>query len=89
MLDALDSMKENEVYVCAGASPNYALWGELMSYAARYRGAVGAVMEGYSLTLKAFVKWDFHLLFRILWTGSRGARPRNRLRLPHTILQSG
>ena len=59
MLDALDSMKENEVYVCAGASPNYALWGELMSYAARYRGAVGAVMEGYSRDTKGICEMGF------------------------------
>jgi len=59
MLDALDSMKENEVYVCAGASPTYALWGELMSNAARYRGAVGAVMEGYSRDTKGTCEMGF------------------------------
>lgn len=48
MFDALDSMKDNEVYVCTGSSLNYACWGELMSTAARQRGAVGAVLEGYS-----------------------------------------
>jgi len=48
MFDALDSIQENEVYICTGASPNYACWGELMSTAAMQRGAVGAVIEGYS-----------------------------------------
>ena len=48
MFDALDSIRENEVYICTGASPNYACWGELMSTAAIHRGAVGAVVEGYS-----------------------------------------
>jgi len=48
MFEALDSLKENEVYVCAGASPNYATWGELMSTAALNHGAAGAVVEGYS-----------------------------------------
>jgi regulator of RNase E activity RraA len=48
MFDALDSIKENEVYLCTGSSPNYACWGELMSTAAMHRGAVGAVVEGYS-----------------------------------------
>ena len=48
MFDALDSMQPGEVYICTGASPNYACWGELMSTAARHRGAVGAVIEGYS-----------------------------------------
>lgn len=48
MFDALDSMRPGEVYICTGSSPNYACWGELMSTAARHRGAVGAVIEGYS-----------------------------------------
>lgn len=48
MFDALDSIKAGEVYICTGASPNYACWGELMSTAAMHRGATGAVVEGYS-----------------------------------------
>ena len=48
MFDALDSMQAGEVYICTGSSPNYACWGELMSTAALHRGAVGAVIEGYS-----------------------------------------
>ena len=27
MLEALDDLKSGEVYVCSGASPDYALWG--------------------------------------------------------------
>ncbi len=30
MLDALDDIKEDEVYICTGSSLNYALVGELM-----------------------------------------------------------
>jgi 4-hydroxy-4-methyl-2-oxoglutarate aldolase len=48
MLEALDDLKEGEVYVCAGASPRYALWGELMSIRAMKLGAAGAVCDGYS-----------------------------------------
>ena len=33
MLRALDDLRENEVYICSGSSPEYALWGELMSTA--------------------------------------------------------
>ena len=47
MLEALDDLKSNEVYLCAGSSPTYALWGELMSTRARLLGAAGAVMDGY------------------------------------------
>ena len=38
MLDALDDLKTGEVYVATGASLRYALWGELMSTRAQYRG---------------------------------------------------
>ncbi|PSL47774.1 regulator of RNase E activity RraA [Chitinophaga niastensis] len=48
MLDALDGLKLHEVYVCSGASPRYALWGELMSTRALQLGAAGAVVNGYS-----------------------------------------
>ena len=45
---ALDDLKPNEVYVCGGASPNYAIWGELMTTRAIHLGARGAVLDGYS-----------------------------------------
>jgi regulator of RNase E activity RraA len=48
MMDALDDLKTNEVYVCTGSSPRYALWGELMSVRAMQCGAAGAVVDGYS-----------------------------------------
>lgn len=48
MLQALDDLRENEVYICSGASPDYALWGEIMSMCARNRKSAGAVVNGYS-----------------------------------------
>ncbi len=59
MLKALDDLQENEVYVCIGASPTYALWGELMSTAAGNRGAVGAVVDGYSRDTRGILKLNF------------------------------
>jgi regulator of RNase E activity RraA len=47
MLAALDDLHTDEIYLCAGASPRYALWGELMSVRAKACGAVGAVMDGF------------------------------------------
>jgi len=47
MLRALDELREGEVYVAAGASPRYALWGGLMSTRARHLGAAGAVLDGF------------------------------------------
>lgn len=48
MFEALDSLQENEVYICTGSSPRYALWGGLMSTRAIKLGAAGAVLHGYS-----------------------------------------
>ena len=48
MLEALDDLKPHEVYVAAGASATYALWGELMSTRAMKLGAAGAVMDGWA-----------------------------------------
>ena len=48
MLEALDDLKADEVYICTGASPSYALWGELMTVRATRCGAAGAVLDGYS-----------------------------------------
>ena len=47
MFEALDSLREHEVYVASGASPRYALWGELMSTRAIHLKAAGAVVDGY------------------------------------------
>ncbi len=47
MMEALDSLQPEEVYVCTGGSPDYALWGELMSCRAEHLGAAGAVLNGY------------------------------------------
>jgi regulator of RNase E activity RraA len=59
MLEALDDLKTDEVYVNTGSSPRNALWGELMSVRARKLGAAGAVLNGYLRDTKAVLKLDF------------------------------
>jgi regulator of RNase E activity RraA len=59
MLEALDSLKPNEIYVCSGASPRYACWGELMSVRARHCGAAGAVIHGYSRDTPGILALNF------------------------------
>jgi regulator of RNase E activity RraA len=48
MFRALDDLQPGEVYLCTGAAPRYALWGELMSTRAVHCGAAGAVLDGYA-----------------------------------------
>jgi regulator of RNase E activity RraA len=59
MMDALDDLKTDEVYLCTGASPSYALWGELMSVRARKCGAAGAVVDGYSRDTRGVLALGF------------------------------
>lgn len=59
MFEALDSLLQNEVYICAGASPRYALWGGLMSTRALKLGAAGAVLHGYSRDTNEILHLNF------------------------------
>jgi regulator of RNase E activity RraA len=59
MLEALDNLRPHEVYIVSGASPHYALWGELMSTRAKQLGAAGAVMNGYSRDTRGILACEF------------------------------
>ena len=59
MFRALDDLQPNEVYLCTGASPRYALWGELMSTRAMKLGAVGVVLDGYARDTAGIVQLGF------------------------------
>lgn len=56
---ALDDLKRGEIYVASGASARYAMWGELMSTAARARGATGALLNGYVRDTKGILEMEF------------------------------
>ncbi len=59
MFAALDDLGPGEVYLCAGATPRYALWGELMSVRAIRLGAAGAVLDGYSRDTRGILELNF------------------------------
>lgn len=59
MLEALDDLKTDEVYICTGSSPTYALWGELMSVRATKLQAAGAVLDGYSRDTNGILALNF------------------------------
>jgi regulator of RNase E activity RraA len=59
MLEALDDLKNNEVYVNTGSSPRNALWGEMMSTRATRLGSRGAVLNGYVRDTKAILQMGF------------------------------
>lgn len=47
MLEALDDLKEDEVYICSGSSDTYALVGELMATRAKKLHSAGFAVNGY------------------------------------------
>jgi regulator of RNase E activity RraA len=59
MLEALDDLRRNEVYVNTGSSPRNALWGELMSTRARRLGCRGAVLNGYTRDTRRILEMKF------------------------------
>ncbi|WP_207429370.1 RraA family protein [Pedobacter sp. SYSU D00535] len=59
MFEALDSLQPNEVYICSGSSPRYALWGGLMSTRALKLKAAGAVVDGYSRDTPEILRLNF------------------------------
>ena len=59
MLEALDDLHRNEIYVNTGSSPRNALWGELMSTRARKLDSAGSVLNGYVRDTKAILKMGF------------------------------
>jgi regulator of RNase E activity RraA len=59
MLEALDNLQRDEIYVCSGSSPRCALWGELMTTRAQRLRASGAVLNGYIRDTKAVLNLNF------------------------------
>ncbi|SMP16632.1 RraA family protein [Shimia sagamensis] len=47
MFEALDDLKEDEIYIASGSSFEYALWGGLMSTRALHLKSAGAVLDGF------------------------------------------
>lgn len=73
LTEALDQLKENEVYVATGAH-NSALWGELVTATARTRGAVGAVLDGPSRDTPQVLEQNFPVFCNGLWAQDSSLR---------------
>jgi regulator of RNase E activity RraA len=76
MLEALDDLRENEIYICSGSSPHYALWGEIMSTCAQNRGCKGAVVNGYSRDTNGILAIDFPTFSYGRYAQDQGPRGR-------------
>ena len=55
----IDNLKKNEVYICSGASPDYALVGEIMCTRMKHLGSAGAVVNGFHRDTKGILAIHF------------------------------
>ena len=72
MFEALDSLTKNDVYICTGSSPNFALWGGLMSTRALHLGAGGAVLDGYVRDSKELLELGLPIASRGCYAQDQG-----------------
>ena len=73
MTEALDDLQPNEVYIATGAH-NSALWGELLTAGAKARGAVGAILDGYTRDTPQVLNQHFPVFCSGTWAQDSSVR---------------
>lgn len=73
MTEALDQLRPNEIYIATGAH-NSALWGELLTASAKARGAVGAVVDGYTRDTPMVLEQNFPVFCSGTWAQDSSIR---------------
>ena len=74
MTHALDDLAPGEVYIASGAYNRSANWGEIMTAAARARGATGAVVDGYHRDTPQVLEQSFPVFSRGNYAQDSGPR---------------
>lgn len=74
MTNALDDLKEGEVYIASGAAYRSATWGEIMTATAKTRKAAGAVLDGYHRDTPQVLGQSFPVFSRGRWAQDSGPR---------------
>lgn len=64
LTEALDDLRPGDVYLARAARTPCAAWGELLTTAARSRGARGAVIDGYHRDTRQIAPGDWPVLSR-------------------------
>lgn len=74
MMEALDDLQPDEVYVATGGTFRYALWGGLMTTRAQHLNAAGALLNGYVRDAEDIERLGFTVFSRGLYAQDQGAR---------------
>lgn len=64
LTEALDQLQPGDVYLARGGTIPAAAWGELLTTAAKVRGAVGAVIDGYHRDTDRVLEADWPVFSR-------------------------
>lgn len=73
LTEALDQLRPNDVYVATGAH-NSALWGELLTATSKVKGAVGAVLDGYTRDTPQVLEQNFPVFATGCWAQDSSIR---------------
>ncbi|NME35509.1 RraA family protein [Fusobacterium sp. FSA-380-WT-3A] len=74
LTEALDQIEENEIYICTGGTQRCAYWGELLTTTAKYRGGVGAIINGYHRDTRQIEKIDWPIFSMGSYAQDSGVR---------------
>lgn len=74
LTEALDDLRENEIYIATGGIGRCAYWGELLTAASRTRGAVGAVLNGYHRDTPQILAQDWPVFSTGAWAQDSSVR---------------
>lgn len=74
MFEALDDLKQDEIYITTGTALQCALWGGLMSTRAQYLKAAGAILDGYVRDTSDIRRLGFPVFSRGAYAQDQGVR---------------
>ena len=69
----IDQLRQGDIYIATGAHHS-ALWGELLTATAKARGAVGAVLDGYSRDTPQVLEQNFPVFCTQCWAQDSSVR---------------
>jgi len=76
LVEALDQIEPDEVYLVTGGSMNCAAWGEILTATARVRGGAGAVIDGFHRDTPKVLEQNWPVFSRGCWAQDAGVRSR-------------
>lgn len=94
MCEALDDLRPGEIYIATGGTMQSANWGEIMTAAARTRGATGAVVNGWHRDTPQVLAQGWPVFSRGPWAQDSGPRMqvvafRCRIEVEGTVVEPG